>query len=345
MKQGLMRLTAALFPAVLLVSALVGDRSAVSSLFIFWCCVQFFSLCSVDAFRNAAAREPGVRRVDRRFSGTWPMILLGTALTGITACFTRGWQDAMALVISAGLITIEQLFEERMFALSRRTDGNVLSVLSNVLLLAGLMLDSGGSVAAPVGISGFFTACGAGLGAVISIIASYSIEPMHAFSLVPRNIAFFPKAAVQCLLYPAAMLLCGFGSAGFAGMMLWRLSRTVCRRAADESRPLNLLLVSAPAVLLLAGVFLPETFAAAFAVEAAGVFAASAVCAAAAIAALICALIVFCAPGWRVYAGTALLIGAAAAAIAGIAHAEYIAIALCIAAVVLNMHKAFLRKV
>lgn len=345
MKQGLMRPTAALFPAVLLVSALAGDRAAASSLFFYWCCVQLFSLCSVDAFRNAAAREPGVRRVDRRFSGTWPMLLLGMVLTGLIAWFTVGRQDAPALVLSAGLITIEQMFEERMFALSRRTDGNVLSVLSNVLLLAGMMLDAGGGVAAPVQVQGFFTACGAGLGMVISIIASYSIEPMHAFSLVPRNIAFFPKAAVQCLLYPAVMLLCGFGAAGYAGMMLWRLSRTVCRRAADESRPLNLLLVAAPAALLIAGVLLPGTFAAAFAVEAAGVFAASVICAAAAIAALVCALIVFCAPGWRVYTGAALVVGAAAAAIAGIARAEYISAALCIAAVVLNMHKAFLRKV
>lgn len=345
MKSMLMRPTAALFPAVLLVSALAGDRTAVSSLFFFWCCMQLFSLCSVDSFRNAAAREPGVRRVDRRFSGTWPMLLLGMVLTGVTAWFAGGWQDELALVLSAGFITIEQMFEERMFALSRRSDGNVLSVLSNVLLLAGMMLDAGGGMAVPMQMQGLFTACGAGLGMVISIIASYSIEPMHAFSLVPRNIAFFPKAAVQCLLYPAAMLMSGFGAAGFVGMMLWRLSRTVCRRAADESRPLNLLLVAAPAVLLIAGVLLPDFFAAAFVVDAAVVFAVSVVCAVAAIGALICALIVFCAPGWRIYTGTALLIGAAAAAIAGIAHAQYISAALCIAAVVLNMHKAFLRKV
>jgi len=336
MKRSLMRPTAALFPAVLLAAGLAGNSDIISSLFFYWCMIQLCSLCSVDAFRNAAAREPGVKRVDRRFSGTWIMILLGMALTGAFCWFTGGWEarveDALALAISAGCITIEQMFEERMFALSRRTDGVVLGIIANALLLVGLLLDASGGVAAPVDVQFFFTACGTALGMLISIIASYVIEPMHAFSLVPRNIAFFPKAAVQCLLYPAAMMAQSFNAAGFAGLILWRLSRTVCRRASDESRPLNLLLVFVCAVLSIAGLWSSHML----------------ICAYGAAMAMVCALVVFCAPGWRIYTGAVLMIAADIMLVCPLPQESLnmaAVCAACVAAVVLNLHKAFLRKV
>ena len=79
MKRSLMRPTAVLFPLALLAAALLGNAAAVAELFICYCVMQLFTLCSVDAFRNAAAREPGVRRVDKRFGGTFPVVILGIA--------------------------------------------------------------------------------------------------------------------------------------------------------------------------------------------------------------------------------------------------------------------------
>lgn len=343
MKNILMRPTSALFPAVLLFSMLLGERIMTANLYVFWLMMQLFSLCSVDAFRNAAAREPGVRKVDKRFSGAWLTILAGGAITVIVEYFWHEKSlsgDLMLPAAAAWLIIIEQLFEERMFALSRRTDGVVLSIIANVLLLVGLLLDGSGGVPAPVEMAGFYTACGAGLGALISIAANYVIEPMHAFSLVPRNIAFAPKAAVQCLLYPVVMMLTfGVAEAAAAGLILWRLSRTVCRRSQDESRPLNLMLITVSAVLAVCSLFIPVM-----------------PLANAAAAAMLCAAIVFCAPGWRFYCGVVLV----TAANAQLYFSTYmppqwnvlpvdwnvpVVCICCVIAVILNLHKAFLRKV
>ena len=185
---------------------------------------------------------------------------------------------------------------------------------------------------------------------MISVVASYVIEPMHGFSLSPRNIAFFPKAAVQTLLYPAVTFVLSAllirlkpekGSLNdvfrmeyqviFAGWILWRLSRTICRRAGDESRPLNLLLIAAAAIPVLACAWLPAQG-----------------YAAAATLALVCAAIVFCAPGVRFYGGAALVLAAFALQIGRPLPEMWNTIAMavcCAAAVILNLHKAFLRRV
>lgn len=332
MKRGLMRPTAALFPAVLLLAAIFGNESSVNSLFVNWCMIQLLSLCSVDSFRNAAAREPGVRRVDRRFSGAFLTILLGITVTGLiqwrSKLFSFQTGDVLLLTAAAAVI-IEQMFEERMFALSHPSDGAILSVVSNLLLLEGMLLDSSGGVAAPV--QAFYTACAAGLGMMISIVASCVIEPMHGFSISPRNIGFFPKAAVQTLLYPAVVLMIGGEADMLAGLLLWRLSRTVCRRAGDESRPLNLLLIAAAAIPVLACAWLPAQG-----------------YAAAAILALACAAIVFCAPSVRFYGGAALVMAAFALQNWRTLPEMWNTIAMavcCAAAVILNLRKAFLRRV
>lgn len=345
MKRSLMRPTAALFPVVLLAASLMGNEVAVENLFVYTCVIQLFSLCSVDSFRNAAAREPGIRRVDRRFSGTWIMILLGIAICAAAEYFL-GWdQNPILMIAAAGCFVIEQLFEERMHALSHPSDGAILSVVANVLLFAGLMIDSSEGMASPVNLSGFYTLCGAGLGMLISIIASYIIEPMHAFSLVPRNIGFFPKAAVQSLLYPAvvfAMLAILMDIEGepfasvfqsdfscvFAGLILWRLSRTVCRRANDESRPLNLLLVAACALLIVGGCFVEKLYSFGFF----------------AIIALLCAIIAYCSPSVRLYVGFVFLC-VAWLYLSPYSQFHLISIACSAIAIILNLHKAFLKKV
>jgi len=345
MKKGFMRPAAALFPVALLAASLLGNEIVIENLFVYNCVIQLFSLCGVDSFRNAAAREPGIRRVDKRFSGTWIIILLGIAACAAVEYFL-GWdQNPILMIVAAGCIVIEQLFEERMYALSHSSDGAILGVVANVLLFAGLMIDSSEGIASPVNLSGFYTLCGAGLGMLISIIASYIIEPMHAFSLVPRNIGFFPKAAVQSLLYPAvvfavlAILMDIEGepfaavfqsdfSCVFAGLILWRLSRTVCRRANDESRPLNLLLVASCTLLIIGGCFV-ETL------TVFGFFA---------IIALLCSIIVYCAPSVRLYIGFVLLC-VAWLYLSPYSQSHLIGIACSAVAIILNLHKAFLKKV
>lgn len=347
MKSSLMRPTAALFPIVLLLSELLGSHELTVTLLFAYFMLQLLSLCSTDSFRNAAAREPGRRRVDQRFSGAFLVFLLGTILSAGILIHLFGERDHVLRWIgplAAAAFTItEQMFEERMFALSHRSDGMILSLIANLLLLGGLLLDSSGGVTGPI--RGFYTAAGAGLGMLISIVASYIIEPMRGFSLIPRNIGFFPKAAVQTLLYPAVvfalanlanwwgketfeLILDNFDSCVLFGFVLWRLSRTVCRRASDESRPLNLLLVAVCGGLFIGSCFLEEL----------------SFYAMAALLSLICAEVVFCAPGIRLYTGTVLLIASM-----NTSSPENPYMAVCIGcaavAIILNLHKAFLKKV
>jgi len=330
-----MRPASALFPLAGLICAFIGNAESVKTLFAFYFAIQLLSVCSVDAFRNAAAREPGMRRVDKRFGGALPTMLLGIALTWLgTAKLILPDADMMGWIAwfgAAALINIEHLFEERMYALSRRTDGNMLGIVSNLLLTAGLLVDAGGGMEGVF--SGFYTLCASGLAVLIAGGTSYIVEPARGYSLVPRNVGFFPKACVQAMLYPAAcaclVRFSGIHSA-LAGFVLWRLSRTVCRRASDESRSLNLLLVAAAAVLVVAGEWIPAAF---------GFMA---------LVSLLCAVIVFCAPGWRLYAGALLLVAAFAMNLLlpkAYSYVLYGGIGLCAAAVILNLHKAFLKKV
>ena len=143
MKTGLLRPSAALFPLAGLTAALLGREESVISLFFLVHCIQLFSLCAADCFRNGAAREPGVRRVDRRFGGALVQLAGGILLLALAARFLFPREIRACSLIAAACICIEQLFEERMFALSRSLDGAILSLISNLLLLVGLMLEGG----------------------------------------------------------------------------------------------------------------------------------------------------------------------------------------------------------
>lgn len=344
MKQRLMRPTAALFPIVGLVGALAGTitHDFVLLVFLLYYSIQLFCLCAADNFRNAAACEPSVRRVDRRFGGALLPLTIGIAVAfAVTMLLRPASQDgtnhaavlfglAQHAVLAAGLITIEHLFEERMFALGRRVDGVVLSCVGNGLLLVGMLLDAGsGGSACFIG--------AAALGTAISIVANYLIEPAHGFSLTPQNLRFAPKACLQTLLYPAAAIVAalllsnGDGAkldAAFPallfGLIPWRLARTTARRTQDESRPLNLLLIAFAAIPTIAAAWLPaaQTFAQA------------------ATLALLCGAGVYCAPTGRLWTGTALT----AAALLPL-PTPFLNAALALAAIILNLKNAFRRKI
>ena len=340
MKTGLLRPSAALFPLAGLTAALLGREESVISLFFLVHCIQLFSLCAADCFRNGAAREPGVRRVDRRFGGALVQLAGGILLLALAARFLFPREIRACSLIAAACICIEQLFEERMFALSRSLDGAILSLISNLLLLVGLMLE-GGALEAPL--PGFFLACAAGLSALIAAVTAYALERAHGFSLKPRNLPLCPRAVLQTLLYPAlgaaALLLhrrMGAPQAQplplLSGLILWRLARTVARRAADESRPLNLLLLLPTAGLAAASAFLPALLP----------------WAAALLLSLLCAALVFCAPSVRLFCGIFLCGGALALASLHPLPPTPCAAAACAlsaAAVALNLRRAFLKRV
>ncbi len=351
MKQRLMRPTAALFPLVGLIAALLsqGMRYFVIIVFILYYLIQLVSLCATDSFRNAAACEPGMRKVDRRFGGALPFMVIAVAAMLLFAwSFHSMSMDTNAIytfdhveyiqeqlfraTLATAFISIEHLFEERMFALGRRIDGVILSCICNGMLLAGALIDAEANAAGDI-----FTAA-AGIGMTISLVTAYAIEPPHGFSLKPRNVPFFPRACVQTLLYPAtacaAILLLSNGDgaqldatlpAVLFGLIPWRLSRTTARRTHDESRPLNLLLITFAAVPAITAIWLPAV----------RPFALTATLA------LICSAAVFCAPSARLYAG----IGFVIAAILPLSFPYCLNVIPALAAILINIKQAFLRKV
>ena len=359
MKRGLMRPAAALFPLVLMAASLLGAEMICTELFLIWLVMQLCSLCSAGAFRNAAAREPGMRRVDRLFSGAMLLSLLSIAAVAAIEFFFA-WEghsllEWIGLFAAAAGIMIEQVFEERMYALSRPVDGAMLSLISDGLLFVGLMMDRSGTYVLPA--ANFFTGCAGALMALISVISAYIVQPIRGFSLIPRSIPAFPKACAQGLMY--FVMVAGLGllmlkagrkdfiagfehdfSAIFFGMIPWQLARTVCRRAPDESRPLNLMLVCFANLPLISSVaiayFLPE-FALAEPMLRFGFMG---------LAALLAGLVMYCAPGVRIYVGAALT--AIAAFFCMDLQASWTPIAVCVlgmATIILNLKQAFLRKV
>ena len=346
MKNRLMRPAAALFPITLLAGFYFGWSSIVAELTLFYLFMQLFSLCAVDCFRNAAAREPGRRRVDKRFWGSLLPLLLSPAICTALAIW-RGDSHRFELIAAAWCILIEQLFEERLYTLNHRGDGNLLSLISSGLLFTGLMLDSANGLPMPFYLQGFYTTAASALGMFIAVIASLFIATPKGFSWIRRNLGFAAKAMLQTVRcpalffaiaaynidwradYPILVFRSGFAKAMLPALILWRLARTTCRRSADESRPLNLLLVTAVSALVIAGLRFDFLIAPALS----------------AYIALLCALIVFLRPSWRNIGGTVLIFLALMAIVMEISHHMPIAIACCLIAIGINLKNAFLKKV
>lgn len=344
MRKMLARPTAALFPLVGIAALLAGGGAEVAALYRSYYAMELTSLCAADCFRNAAAREPGVRRVDQRFGGALVQLALGALLlAGLEWAVDR---RNFVMLIAVFCLLIEHMFEERAFALSRTLDGALLSGVSNLLLLAGLLIDAGGGLDAPT--SGFYAACACALGAVVSATAGICLAPLksrkssgeavsrrkrNGFSLRPANLPRAPLACAQTLAYPAALaaldvfMKLGLSEknrvfASLVGLIPWRLARTVARRTRDESRHLNPLLVGLAALGAVASGFLPEFLPAAGALW----------------LALVCAAAVFCTPGVRLYVGSALICAALAANILLTAPwTPALAAALALSALILNL--------
>lgn len=332
MKNRLIRPSAALFPLSMLVACGLECADTVYMLLLFYFALQIFSLCAVDCYRNAAAREPSPRKADRRFWASAVMLALSPILLGCLslACGGEIGGANLRFYLAPWLILIEQLFEERLYTLGRRFDGNLLALLANGLLFAGILLDGENGAM-------LYTTVMAGAGALVAALASLVIAPPKGFALLPINLGFAPKAAVQCLLFPAAafaLMQLQYDFTPFSlfllpGYGLWRLSRTTCRRSADESRAMNLILCVCAAASLLADCFVSEMK----------------IMALGCILSLLCALIVFLRSSIRNLSAAALLILALVLREREIAHCTVIVAALCLCAVAINLKHAFLKKV
>ena len=341
----LMRLTDAVLPLVGMLCLALGYTTRTRNFFFMYYLLQLCSLGCVDAFRNANARELSVKRLEKRFGGAFTQLIFGIAVVFVGVhCLdlanikSRGF---IALVGAAGLKIFEQLFEEYLYASKRNSDASLLGLISSMLLGCGLILDASSM---PVYFDGFYTLCTAGIGAIVGFFIAGMIVRLPRISLVPRNLGFAPRAMVQVLLYPAvAAAMVHFWNvplmAALLGLIPWRLARTVCRRTASESRPLNLLVIGFSAasllVMLLISIFPPYD---AYLPYAACCF-----------AAMLCVEIVFCAPSFRLYLATAMI------AVAGVILYLFpvvsdlyfltpvIAAVLCAGSILLNLRHAFLQ--
>ena len=335
MKQRLIRPTAALFPIVGIIGAACWDAEKILQLYACYYLVFLCTLCAAEYFRNAAAREPGVRRVDQKFSGALLLLLIGAIITGVLI-LTPGYSkqkvpEQGSFFIIAWLLHVEHLFEERMYAFGRRLDGIILSCIANGALLFGFLMEEKAMAVSSVPLLSIIIAAGAGT--LISIVTSYVIEPMHGFSLKSIERRYIRDALIQTGLYISGCVVAykylrphneALSFPFLFGLIPWRLARTICRRTADESRPLNLFLTAYAAIPAAIAAWLPA--AAPFAITAA--------------IALLCGAIVFCTPSKRLCIGIALI----AASLIPIPM-PLISTALAAAAIIINMKQAFLKKV
>lgn len=338
MKNRLMRPTAALFPLALLAADLVNKQRLGMDLMRAFIFMQILILFPVESFSIAAAREPGLKRVDKRFWGSMTMFLLG--VIGIFQRVRLSYEinsGNMFTYVTALIIIFEQLFEERLFTLNRHGDGSMLAWISNGLLFVGLMLDGAGSL--PAICPMFYTLAAAGLGAFIAVITCLIIAPSRGFSLIPLNLQFVLKAAVQNYTFPLLWEILLFKFADFdpngtgllCGMALWRLSRTVCRRSADESRGLGLQLMTVTGALTIAACWFDALVMPSFCCW----------------LALACAMVVYLRPSIQNVLGTLFLAGSFALKHFELGHFYYNlpVIGCCAIALILNLKNAFLKKV
>ena len=318
MKKWLIRPASALFPASMALGW-VFMPEFVSKIMLAYLAVALLSGCAAQAFRNAATREPARRRVDRRFFGGLSMILLSTLLVSLVCLFTGQWGQMYLAILAGFALNIEQMFEERSYALGRAIDAPLMAPVS-------ALLTAGGALTGKEMLFSILILAGALFALLFSLLRTHP----QCVDLLPRNLGFFPKAALQSLLYPlvcaAFFLYNGNGSQlplALVGGMLWRLGRTPCRRTADEARQFNLIAVTFCAALLAWKLGEADSMIVI-------------------LIALLCTFAVFLTPTRRLCCGTLLLIGAAACAWLNVP--AYVAYVLCVISVAINIKPALLTK-
>lgn len=333
MNRRLFRPADALLPLTFISGLFTSEPARVGRCFFLYICAILLSADAVGAFRNAASQCTTPRRVDRYFVGAILPTLFGVVAVGFVPMLPLPFgRFEPWLVVAAGMMMLAQLFIERLYALSEPGDAVLTSLLNAVFLAAGWAFD--GFLLQ----SGLGVVLGALIGAILSIVISLLLVPLKGASIAPACLRCTPAALVQDLLYPAAAIAVAFWlpresilPGTLCGMLVWRCARSVHRRSADESAPLTFSLASAAAVGVSAWILFPQA-------QTLGLYLTFS---------MLCAFAVFARPSVRSCIGCALEL--AAAALLGLklipAAAPYIAFALCVGAVVLNIRGAFLKRI
>lgn len=249
----------ALPPAACLVASLLG-REAVALMLFFG--VQIARLCALataDALRAAFARQPSVRYVQGS-----ALVALILQAVGMAAALPAGRALRLpaALIACGGLLNIEHIFYEYMYAIGDGGSAARLHALSAGLILLGLLLgcppERGIENPSAIALLPILIACG--LAALIGLFVSLMLGGRLRPRLNPQVLRRCPRALLEAALWPALFelgkrlasdaLFLRAAPPLFVGLIVIALCRAPFRRAPEESGPMNRALLLACAASL-----------------------------------------------------------------------------------------------
>ena len=221
--------------------------------------VSALSLFAGRAVRLAFAQQPAIRHVRGSVKSALLMTLAGTALTVAAALiFRQAERFPTALIAAGGLLNIEHIFYEYMYAIGDRRSAALSRGLTALFTLAGALLSAENTL--------WLTGMAA-LSALVALVVSLVMGDGTAGRLDGALLRCAPRAAIQSALYPATALAVfvalKYDRAAlpfFTGLMLYELCRTPFRRSSQEARGFNAALLITGAFAAL-GLFAAEIFA------------------------------------------------------------------------------------
>ena len=252
----LVRIPDAFLPAALAGASMIHPNSlsalqlAFASLI-----VAALSLFAGRGVRIAFARQPSIRHVRGSVKSALALTLLGDVLccAAVYLFFRQRMASILPLIAAGGLLNIEHVFYEYMYAIGDKRSAALSRGLTALFMLAGLLL-AGGDLSRPL-----WPVVMAGLSALAALVVSLVMGDGARGKPNAAVLRVAPIAALQTALYPAAALALHFalhtdrvGMPFFAGLTLYELCKTPFRRSPSESRPFNraLLIVCGAAALL-----------------------------------------------------------------------------------------------
>lgn len=227
MKKLPFRLSSLLLPSAFAIASVAGASNDISNIFILYTILLLISCAGPGSFRNAACAEPGIRRVDARFLGS-AIICAVSGLIMVLCAILRISPEicTISCAISAVAILFEQLYEERLYAIGRSIDANLLSVVTSILFLGSALLGN--------------CMIGAIIGCALALLITCFNQPIKYRKPI-FSFNYAPRALLQDLLCPAILAvglkLNLFTSvSAYFGWSFNRLCRTFARCSSDETR-------------------------------------------------------------------------------------------------------------
>ncbi len=250
----LARVADAFLPLALMTAATLNPRDHLSlKLYGAMTAVSALSLFAGRAVRIAFAAQPTVRLVRGSVKCAILLTFIGSILLfGLTRLLTDVDTAALPVIAAGGLLNIEHIFYEYMYAIGDCHSARLSRGLTSLFVLVGLVID--GDDSRTLCLAGT-----AGLSALVALVVGLVMGDGIRGRPNAAVIRSAPRAALQTLLYPAAALSASLllrvpprGAAFFAGLTLCELCRTPFRRSPAEAVRFNraLAIVIAAAALL-----------------------------------------------------------------------------------------------